>query len=688
MLVIKRDGREEEFGKEKIALAIVKALKETTLSYDGSFPLQVGEEIFQELKAKKIQEIFIEDLQDMVEIKLMQAYPQAAKKYILYREERKKQWADGWQMTDLQKDIYESKYRQNQETFLEFSERVSNGNRRIQKALLEKKFIPAGRILAGRGMDEHGFKMSLSNCYALPIVEDSIENIFDTAKMMAKTYSSGGGVGINLSKLRPRGAKVHNAARSTTGAVSFMELYALVTTLIAQMGRRGALMILLDIKHPDIEEFIEVKNDLDKVLSANISIIMSNEFLEAASNGEDFELYFKIGPSGEEIYKTLDAQSLLKRIAGNIWNMAEPGLVFWDNVNAWHLKSEVPGFEFAGCNPCSEQMLPPFGACCLSSINLSEFIKHPFTEKAYFDFDDFKQIVEEGVIFLNDILDEGMELHPLPEQSAAAAHYREIGLGLMGVADTLIKMGIRYGSSEAFNFLDKIMEVMRNTAISMSAALADDQGPAPAYCEEILKSTFFLELPKEIQAKVKKFSLRNTQLLTMAPTGSIGTMIGCSTGIEPLFQVSYQRRTLSINDGQETSYTVFSGVVKELMETLKIKDEADLPDYIVTAHDLNIRERIMMQASIQHYVDAAISSTINLKEEATPKEIVEGILLANHLGLKGVTFYRENCARTGILTNLKEEEEENDTCPDCGGIMMHMGGCSECQECGFSLCSL
>ena len=374
-----------DFDGDKIVKAISKAMAETEEGVDEEVARDVARKAFQHFSNTEI--VNIEDIQDFVEIELMKVKPEVAKKYILYRDERARLRKHGWVMTDLQRDIYEKKYRYDNESFDEFLTRVSGNNNFIKKAVKDKKFMPAGRILAGRGLNKFGRKITLSNCYVMPKVEDNIESIFDTAKYMARTYSYGGGVGLTLSNLRPKGAKVNNAASTTTGAVSFMDLYSLVTGLIGMKGRRGALMLNLDCHHPDIEEFIDVKNDLNKVNFANISVNVTDEFMKAVIEDKDFELYFKVDATGEEIRKTVKAKELFRKIAKNNWNMAEPGVLFTDRINSWHLMSEDEDFEFAGVNPCAEETLPAWGSCNLSSINLSEFVRNPFTEKARFEFD-------------------------------------------------------------------------------------------------------------------------------------------------------------------------------------------------------------------------------------------------------------------------------------------------------------
>lgn len=707
--VEKRNGMIVDFDGEKIVIAVTKAMAETEDGIDEEIANKIAQEAYESFKDLDV--IHIEKIQDFVEVQLMKLRPDVAKKYILYREERARLRKHGWDMTDLQRDIYEKKYRFENESFDEFLTRVSGGNNYIKKAIKDKKFMPAGRILAGRGMDKYGKKMTLSNCYVMPKVEDNIESIFDTAKYMARTYSYGGGVGLTLSKLRPKGAKVNNAASTTTGAVSFMELYSLVTGLIGMRGRRGALMLNLDCNHPDIEDFIDVKNDLEKVRFANISVNVTNEFMEAVLEDEDFELYFYVEATGEEIKRKIRARDLFRKIAKNNWNMAEPGMLFVDRINSWHLMSEDDSFEFAGVNPCAEETLPAFGSCNLSSINLSEFVKNPFTEKAEFDYERFKEMVREGVIFLNEVLDENMNLHPLPQQREMARELRQIGLGIMGLADMFIKLGIRYGSQESIDLIHKIGRVLVNEALRQSALLAKKDGPFPRYREEaVLKSPFLLSnADEDVLELIKKYGLRNSQLLTIPPTGSISTLIGCSNGVEPIFQISYTRKSESLHH-EDTYYKVFTPIVKEYMDRHNITREEDLPDFFVTTSNLNYRERIDVQAAWQQYIDASISSTVNVPNEFTVEEVEDLYIYAWKKGLKGITIYRDGCAREGILLTDKSKlsklerierlrkeldgllveqlQEDPDTCPMCGGTLIHSGGCSECQDCGYSPCSI
>ncbi len=707
--VEKRNGIIVEFESDKISEAVKKAMAETEKGIDEKLADEIGKKALKELENGGI--VHIEDIQDFVEVELMKTRPNVAKRYIIYRQERAKLREEGWEMSDLQRDIYEKKYRYEGENFDSFLNRVSGGNAFAKKAIMDKKFMPAGRILAGRGLDKFGRKITLSNCYVMPKVEDNIESIFDTAKYLARTYSYGGGVGLTISKLRPKGAKVNNAANTTTGAVSFMDLFSLVTGLIGMKGRRGALMLNMDCNHPDIEDFIDVKNDLSKVNFANISVNIDDKFMNAVKNNEEYELYFKVEATGEEISRKINAKDLFYKLAKNNWNMAEPGILYQDRIDSWHLMSEDEDFEFAGVNPCAEETLPAFGSCNLSSINLSEYVKNPFKENAEFDYDKFGEIVREGVIYLNEILDENMTLHPLKQQREMSEKLRQIGLGIMGAADMFIKLRVKYGSEESIEIIHKIGKIMINEALRQSALLAKEEGAFPDYKRDaVLKSPFLISnADEDVLELIKKYGLRNSQLLTIPPTGSISTLIGCSNGLEPIFQVSYTRKSESLHQ-EDTYYKVFTSIAKEYMDEMNISDEEDLPDFFVTTSNLNYKDRIDVQAAWQQYIDASISSTVNVPNEFTIEEVENLYSYAWEKGIKGITIYRDGCARSGILITEKPKENkldridqlqeelnqlaseqlviDPDKCPMCGGKLMHSGGCDECQDCGYSPCSI
>lgn len=551
----------------------------------------------------------------------------------------------------LGQDIWHQKYQYDDETFEEWLSRISNNDTELMQQIREKKFLFGGRILANRGLAHEGRKITYSNCYVVSPPQDSIESIFETATKLARTYSYGGGCGVDISKLSPKGAKIHNAAKETSGAVSFMDLYSLVTELIGQNGRRGALMISIDCSHPDVEDFIKIKTDLNKVTKANISIRISDEFMDAVEQGKKWKLHFKRDETGEVIERKVDARSLFRLIAETNWDYAEPGALFWDRIKNWNLLANTKEFEFAGTNPCAEEPLPAGGSCLLGSINLSEFVENPFTIASNFDLDSFKNTVRIAVKALNDVLDEGLPLHPLQEQRDSVRDWRQIGLGIMGLADCLLKIGLKYGSKESLDFCDKIGEAMIQTAIETSSDLAREKGAYPKFNAEDVISTMFFECngSKYLEHRLRNDGLRNSQLLTIAPTGTLSTMLGISGGVEPIYANYYTRKTESLY-GEPVYYKVYTPIVKQYMELNNITDDKDLPDYFVTAMDLDYHQRINMQSTWQRRIDASISSTVNVPHEFTVEDTEELYDYAWRSCLKGITIFRDGCARLGVLS--------------------------------------
>lgn len=877
-----------------------------------------------------------------------------------------KDWIDN----DIGIDIWEKKYRNDGESFDSWLERISNGNKDIKKLIIEKKFLFGGRILSNRGLQKTGRKITYSNCYVCQKPEDNIESIFECASKIARTFSYGGGIGIDLSNLSPRGTKINNTAKETSGAVSFMELYSTVTGLIGQNGRRGALMISLNCNHPDLEEFIEIKSDLQKITKANISIRITDKFLEAVKNNSDYDLEFTRIETGEKISKTINARKIFNKFAKMNWDYAEPALLYWDRIEKWNLLSNTEGFEYSGVNPCfsgdmkllttngyktfeelegkkvdilsydgkiskgnkvwcsgvkdtvevklsngktikctpshvfmlndgteceakdlngkriksyccndikyndkyikygfiqgdgqlnklsysndagveinigskdndikdiflnedykeisnrairlyghnkdlidlgfstdilpnrtmpksfgewdyinkisfirgmfsangcvvnnhriqykstcyelilelqealydlnintnittndskvvkfdngeylcresydlcinqfdsiikfyetigfvhsykneslkklisqrdsyvvsvkecekikvydfteninhwgvvegyivhncAEEPLPAGGSCLLGSINLSEFVN----TDGIFDIDDFKRVVKTSVVALNEVLEEGMDLHPLKEQRHTVYNWKQIGLGIFGLADMFIKMKLVYGSDESLKFCDKISKIMINEAVLSSAMIAKDAGSYPMFDYDSVSSTDFYKenITKEVDDVVKKYGIRNSQILTIAPTGTLSTMIGVSGGIEPIFEISYNRKTESLH-GKDVSYRVYTPIVKKYMEKNNLSDENELPEYFITSKKLNYIDRINMQSVWQNRIDASISSTVNVPNDFTIEEVEQLYLYAHEKGLKGVTIFRDGCKRLGILT--------------------------------------
>lgn len=554
-------------------------------------------------------------------------------------------------------DIWERKYRYNNESFDEWLDRVSGGNIDIKDLIKKKKFLFAGRILANRGLYKNGKKITYSNCYVLKRPEDSIESIFDCAKELARTFSYGGGCGVDISNLAPKGAKVNNAAKETSGSVSFMDLYSLTTELIGQNGRRGALMISLDCHHPDVEDFIEIKSDLDKVTKANISIRVTDDFMDAVINDKDFKLSFTRDETGETTEKIVKASEIFDKFAYMNWDYAEPAFLFWDRIENWNLLSEDEDFEYAGVNPCAEEPLPAGGSCLLGSINLAEFVTNPFTDNAKFDYSCFEDTVRKAVIALNEVLDEGLPLHPLNIQQETVRDWRQIGLGIMGLADMLIKMKIVYGSEDSILLCDGIGQCLAKTAIIESSKLADEYNSYPKFKrEKVAISPFF----KKHVSLHKDFGLRNSQLLTIAPTGTLSTMIGVSGGIEPVFANYYTRKTESLH-GEDKYYKIFTPIAWEYLESHGYgEDESKLPEYFITSQEIPYRNRIDMQSVWQSHIDASISSTVNLPNSATIEDVKDLYIYAWEKGLKGITVFRDGCKRLGILTtNDNESEDEN-----------------------------
>ena len=551
-------------------------------------------------------------------------------------------------------DIWNKKYCQNNETFDEWLDRVSGYNEEVKQLIIDKKFLFAGRILANRGMDKLGKKITYSNCYVIPPVEDSIESIYDTCAKLARTYSYSGGCGVDISKLRPRGMKVNNASNSKTGAVSFMDTFSQVTGTIGQNGRRGALMLSISCDHPDLEEFIEIKNDLTRVTKANISVRVNDEFMNAVVNDLDWELYFKT-EHGDEMRKVVKAKKLFRLLSKNNWSMAEPGILFWDRIENHNLLSEDENFHYAGVNPCAEEPLPEGGSCLLGSINLAAYVKN-----RQFDFEEFTEDIHTIVKAMNIVLDDGLPLHPLAIQRETVRDWRQIGIGIMGLADMLIKLELQYDTREALAFCDHLGFLMTNEAILASALLAKEYGPYPKYNEKVLDSEFLKEnTTASTFEMVCEYGLRNSQILTIAPCGTLSTMLGISGGIEPIFSLSYTRKTESLH-GVDTYYKVFTPIADDYMKKHGLTEEEELPGFFVTAQNINPYKRVEMQGVWQKHIDASISSTLNLPNETTVEEVEALYIHAWEEGLKGMTIFRDGCDRAAILTTSKPKEEKKE----------------------------
>lgn len=542
-----------------------------------------------------------------------------------------------WKLSELGEDIWKKKYQRNGESFEDWLERVSGGDLDVIQLIVDKKFLFGGRILSNRGITDRG--VTYSNCYVIEPPHDSIEGIYEAAMKLARTFSYGGGCGVDISTLRPKGAEVHNAALTTSGAVSFMDVLEQTARVIGQNGRRGALMISMDSSHPDIHDFIDAKLD-NKLEKCNISVRMSDDDME-------------------------NKPDILDHIALNNYDWAEPGILYWDTIKRYNLLDEFANFEYAGVNPCAEEPLPAGGSCLLGALNLSEFVENPFTDKAAFNIPEFKSAVRIAIRALNDVLDEGLELHPLEEQRNSVRDWRQIGLGIMGFADMLLKMRCQYDSSRALDIIEIIGKTLVNTGLEESALLAMDTEPFPE-CDLrlILASTFITVLRNSNVIEdntidlIKRYGLRNSQLFTIAPTGSISTMLGVSGGVEPIFATHYTRKTQSLH-GEDVYYNVYTPIIQKMIDTGVISEEN--VSTIATAQNIDPFDRVTIQAQWQRFIDASISSTVNVTNDTTVETIRDLYQAAWEDGCKGLTIYRAGCKKEGVLVvdTPKEQTMEN-----------------------------
>lgn len=777
-----------------------------------------------------------------------------------------------WKLSELGEDIWKKKYQRNDESFEDWLERVSGGDLDVAQLIIDKKFLFGGRILSNRGIKDRG--VTYSNCYVIEPPHDSIEGIYEAAMKLARTFSYGGGCGVDISTLRPKGAEVHNAALTTSGAVSFMDVLEQTARVIGQNGRRGALMISMDSSHPDIHDFIDAKLD-NKLEKCNISVRMSAEDMQ-------------------------DKPEILDHIAANNYDWAEPGILYWDTIESYNLLDEFEDFKYAGVNPCvtgdtlvqtiqgavaikdlvgtqpyvycmdkdgklvvkratkvwktrenaqlveidfnrgklictpdhqiytrnrgwvaakdlkpkdrlnglgfskgneinemikltsdpkyykhhrfimeqmghsiqgkdvhhkdnnhlnnvysnleviahskhsiltnqghecncpqdpvtgqfipkeckckrsknnsvnidntsknfivksvtlldytedvydltvpelhnfiannivihncAEEPLPAGGSCLLGALNLSEFVENPFTAQAAFNIPEFKQAVRIAIRALNNVLDEGLKLHPLEEQQSTVRDWRQIGLGIMGFADMLLKMSCQYDSARALNIIDIIGKTLVNTGLEESALLAMDTAPFPKCDKKKLLSSTFIQVLKNsnvIESNtinlIKQHGLRNSQLFTIAPTGSISTMLGVSGGVEPIFATHYTRKTESLH-GEDVYYKVYTPIIQKIID-MELIDEEKV-DNIATAQNIDPFDRVTIQATWQKYIDASISSTVNVTNDTDVQTIRDLYQAAWEEGCKGLTIYRAGCKKEGVLVvdTPKEQTTEN-----------------------------
>jgi ribonucleoside-diphosphate reductase alpha chain len=514
--------------------------------------------------------------------------------------------------------------------------------------LYDFRFVPGGRVMHGAGRDETRRKPTLSNCYVIPIEDDSLEGIYRCIYESAMVYRTGGGVGTDLSILRPAGAPVNATVAGSPGATSFMNLFSESTNTVSQAGRRGALMLTLRVDHPDIEAFIRIKNDRQrrKVQYANVSVLITHEFMNAVLNDEPFDLRWD-----GKVFRTVRARDLWSLIIENAHASAEPGIIFWDTMREYH--NVEYAHPLTSTNPCAEQALASYTACNLGSLNLSRFVGDDGT------FDDmaFANAVRVGTRFLDDVIEYNMPNHALDKIKTAVAADRRVGLGITGLGDALVRMKIRYDTEQALAEVERIMQTLCYNAYDETIELAKEKGPFPLYrwagadgdpAGGVAGSKFIQGLPGALQEKIRTHGMRNSTVITVPPVGTGSIVAQSSSGIEPIFCTSYKRRVKQADGESFTEYKVYHPLIQQLFG-----DDVELPDYVVTAHDIDPYFRVRMQGVIQKYVDSSISSTVNLPEDVSLETVADIYITAYNAGLKGITVYREG-SREGILLTEKK----------------------------------
>lgn len=594
-----------------------------------------------------------------------------------------------WDVQPIVEDIWHEKYRlkdpdgySQEHTIADSLARVAQGvyaqdpNPNAAEAALQAMqsgyFVPAGRIHAGAGT---GRRVTLINCFVCNDIADSMETegdavgIMDSLKTAALTMQAGGGIGMDFSTIRPKGARVKRVGSIASGPMAFMDMWdAMCRTIMSAGVRRGAMMGTMSVTHPDIISFVKAKHDPQRLRMFNVSVLVTDHFMEAVRTGADWPLYFSVPPArkdecqgsfidgqgvGQYIYKIIPANELWDTIISSTYEHAEPGVIFIDRINK--MNNLYYCEHLHATNPCGEQPLPEYGDCNLSAINLAAFVENPFSNDAAFRWSEFRKTVKIGVRFLDNVLD--VTHYPLEKQREEALAKRRIGLGVTGLANALQQLRIRYGSKGALKFTKLAFQTLRNEAYSASVALARERGPFPLFdANKFLQAEFVKTLTPEIKENISRYGIRNGVLLTVAPTGTTSIYFGnVSSGIEPTFAWSYERRVLDPDgnlipkDVEDYGYLLYR---KHALRGQKPNGEG-LPNYMITAHELSVKEHIEMQAAAQKYVDASISKTINCPESMSYEAFKDVYLRAYELGCKGCTTYRPSPGRGAVLSLKK-----------------------------------
>lgn len=623
-----------------------------------------------------------------------------------------------WEDREVSMGIFKAKYAKNsEETPEEFCERVASIVRPelhdfVKESLEEGRFCFGGRTLYMAGRPE--VKASSSNCYIMPMPEDDITSIYKSNADMARIFSRGGGAGVNISKLRPKGAKVRNAAETSTGAVSFLELYNTTGNIIGARGRRAAEMIVLNCDHPDVEALLDLKEEGTKLASMNISVLFTDEFMEAVLNDTKFRLHFECKDTGEIIEKFIDARKFFKRFCAVAWDMGDPGVLFNDRIQQHNFNPNRPSYHISTSNPCSEFLGADYSSCNLGSINVYSFVRNKFETNAFFDYKAFCETVVKAVMALNDVLKYGYDKQPLPENKKCIDDWRQIGLGLFGLSDAFVALRIKYGSEESIEFVDTLLKTMHDMALRASVGEAIQFGSYGKFFKGILPTVDKDLMTTEELDSVMKHGMANASLLSIAPTGTMSLFMGNFTGgCEPIFKLFYDRSTHKMEKTGD-HFRVYARSIEDLLYhfgyplDMTVEEIKDVFPWVVEAHDIPWASRVILQSTMQKYVDNAISSTVNLPHDATVDDVFNIYIAAWRSGCKGITVFRDGCRRGNIL-GVEEKKEKVEPkkaepapkkptcsgdadyreCPECHEKLFKVEGhCGYCVGCGYSACGM
>ena len=536
----------------------------------------------------------------------------------------------------------EDTWRRIARSLAEVEDDASHWEEKFYSALEDFRFLPAGRIVAGAGT---GRAVTLFNCFVMGTIPDSMSGIFDGLKEAALTMQQGGGIGYDFSTIRPKGADVKGVAADASGPLSFMDVWdAMCRTIMSAGSRRGAMMATMRCDHPDIDDFISAKADPARLRNFNVSVLVTDPFMEAVKADGPWDLVFN-----GKVYKTVQALDLWNQIMRATYDYAEPGVIFIDRINAMNNLAYCE--TISATNPCGEQPLPPYGACLLGSINLAKLVWYPFEEKAHVCETSLDELVATAVRMMDNVVDASK--FPLEAQAREAAAKRRIGLGVTGLADALLMVGERYGSEEAARLTERWLKRIARAAYAASAQLAEEKGAFPLFdADAFLASGAMQKMDPDIRDMIREKGIRNALLTSIAPTGTISLYAGnVSSGIEPVFAFAYTRKVLQ-KDGSRTEEEVVDYAVQLWRDKF---GEAELPEHFVNAQTLSPGDHVRMQAAAQEWVDSSISKTINVPEDISFDAFKDVYLQAYETGCKGCTTYRPN-AVTGSVLAVSEAE--------------------------------